>query len=593
MGTIIIEDGMEIQTVKISELPSLDDATISDNLPVVASGSTLKITKAKFNKGLLPDRCAYVSPSFTDNEDMQRFSTIQAAIDFAYGEWGPVTDSSNKVVISIGPGIYEEQIHSYENIVLVSYVSGYNSIHSSPPATIYNTGADLAHYPLRSDEDEVYNLSGINIKTDAGGVLGKIPNAEFHNCSTENGHFIERNSNCLALFNTCTFRDSDYGGFYLVGTNLTGYRNIILRDNCVITFNVIPTLLSTHTSWTNFKCDKMELEGAFNVAGDWEFRFRKSVVYRMVQRNIIGTSAEVYIADSVVLNGIHFTTDPSVFKMVNSSFEGISDNKIPDGEADITADVPITDIVYSSNTQHNGLSGKIQIQCPIKTVGCAALNRYFSIQDAIDSIADTGVVDLWESLTDLAELIIPAGISVTIDGHKIYSLTFTGDIVELQANESIIFYGLAQLNGGNVEVNGNSAYVGFEECLTVNAYVTLTSGTSSYCLVYTSTIKAPTGHPAITQDIATSVIIAGYSRIDGGIGHPAILTTVEADSGIKAKFSTLIHGDGGGNSPLIYTGANKMDVLFYSCALNAMPASADYTNLISSANNTVSPEIDF
>lgn len=595
MGTVVLADVTELETIKISELPSLNSAAVSDNLPIVSSGLTQKITKAKFNKGLQFDRCAYVSPSFTDNEDMQRFSTIQAAIDFVYSEWGPITDSSNKVVIKIGPGLYEEQIHSYENIVLAGYITGYNSIHSSPPATIYNTGADSAHYPLRSDEDEVYNLSGINIKTKAGagGVLGKIPNGEFHNCSTENGHFIERNSNCLAIFNKCTFRGSDYGGFYLVGTNLTGYRNIILRDNCVITFNVIPTLLSTHTSWTNFKCDKIELEGAFNVAGDWEFRFRKSVAYRMVQRNVIGTSAEVYIENSTVLNGIHFTSDPATFKMVNSSFIGISDNKIPDGEADITADVLITDIAYSSNTQHNGLSGKIQIQCPIKPVGCSALNRYFSLQDAIDSIVDTGVVDLRESLVDLAELTIPAGISVTIDGHKLYSLTFTGDIVELQANESLIFYGLSQINGGNIEVNGNSAYVGFEECLTANVYITLTSGTGTYCLVYTSTIKAPTGHPAITQNVITSTIVSGYSRIDGGIGHPAILTTVEADSGIKAKFSTLIHGDGAGNAPLVYTGANKLDILVYNCALNASWSAAKYTNLIGSPNNTTSPEIDF
>lgn len=595
MGTIIIEDGMEIQTVKISELPSLGSAAVGDNLPIVASGSTLKITKAKFNKGLQPDRYAYVSPSFTDNEDMQRFSTIQAAIDFAYSEWGPITDSTNKVVVEIGPGWYVEQIYSYENIVLTSGTSGYDPLDRPPPVTIYNTGADATHYPLRSDEDEFYELIGINIETAnvSNAVTGKIPNGVFTNCRFYGGDFIERDSTNLVLFSKCGFIESDHGGFNLTGTNLTGNRNIILRNNCNLGFQVTPTLTSTHTGWSNFKCSNIDIEGNVSIGGDWEWRCDNVYTYRHPQRNIIDTTGEVNIVNSVMINGLHFASAPALFKMINSSFKGISDNQIPNGEADITSDVVVPDVTYINNVQHNGICGKIQVICPIKPVGCNAPNRYFSLQDAIDSIVTTGTVDIWESLADLPELILTENRSVTIEGHKTYSLTFSADVVEIGANESIVFYGLTNIIGGNIEVNGNSAYVGFEECLTVNAYVTLTAGTETYCLVYTSTIKAPAGHPAITQDITTSTIVLGYSRVDGGVGHPAILTTVEADSGIKAKFSTLIHGDGAGNSPLIYTGANKMDILVYNCALNASWNAAYYTNLIGSPNNTTSPEIDF
>lgn len=51
--------------------------------------------------------------------------------------------------------------------------------------------------------------------------------------------------------------------------------------------------------------------------------------------------------------------------------------------------------------------------------------------------------------------------------------------------------------------------------------------------------------------------------------------------------------DGGANSPLIYTGANKIDIAVYACALNATWNAADYNNLISSPNNTISAEINF
>ena len=188
---------------------------------------------------------------------------------------------------------------------------------------------------------------------------------------------------------------------------------------------------------------------------------------------------------------------------------------------------------------------------------------------------------------------IPTGINVTIEGHKLYSLSFTDDVVEVGLDAQIVFYGVTNINGGNIEVNGNNSYVGFEECLTVNAYTTLTSGVDSYILVYNSTIKAPSGHPGILVNNIDTTIVSGYSRIDGGVGHPAIMFAVEADDRLKAKFSTLIHGDGGANAPLQYSGANSIDIAVYSCAFNAAWNASDFINKIGSANNTTDAYIDF
>lgn len=534
-------------------------------------------------------RMAFTGKDFVDDPYVRKFSTIQEAIDRAYSKYGALSSADAVVVVKIAPGIYTEQIHSY----LGYYLCGMTTA-DKKSVTLYNTGLDAAHYPLRSDGDEHFIMTGINIQTDAHGVYGKIPSCHFYDCRFTNGDFIESADSVYAEFTTCRFKAGDHGGFNFTGTNLTGTRAIVLNRSSLINPFVEPTFSSTHTSWAVLTLDDVSLKGNLNISGDWGVDMQYSETYGYSHRNVFNTTGEIHLFNVALRNGVHFTSAPSVFSMINSSFiEKSGTTWIPDGEADITSDVDVTCDFYSNNSQQNGLAGSIKIPCPVKAVGCAVQNKYLSVQDAINSIVTEGVVDLRESLTGLAELTIPSGIHATIDGHKLYSLSFTTDIVELNASEELVFYGLSELNGNNIEVNGNSAYVGFEECLTVNAYVTLTAGTGVYCLVYSSTIKAPTGHPAITQNDVTSTIVSGYSRVDGGVGHPAILTTVEADSGIKAKFSTLVHGDGAGNAPLVYTGANKMDILVYNCALNAAWNAAHYTNLVGSPNNTTDANINF
>lgn len=570
-------------------VPAINDTHLNEMEAGIDDAHTLLVP---------PSQMCFVSADFDTDTEYRKFPKIQDAIDAIHGaSWFGDLSDSNKALVKVGPGKYTEQINSYEHIVISSYTSGFDTIDTSPPATLYNTGADSAHYPLRSDEDEIYEIVGMKIETVVGGVIGKIPNGNFYSCRFNGGHFIERNSSNVVVFSNCSVLESAYGGFYFEGTNLTGYRNIILRQNCNIGLLSTSEFLSTHTGFANFKCTDVDVEGSVNIKGDWDWRVTRCYGYRLAQRNIIDTTGSINIVDTIILNGLHFVSNPSSFKMITSSFEGISDNKIPDGEADITADAVITDAIYSGNIQHNGICGCIQIQCPIKSVGCASLNRYFSLQDAIDSIVTSGVIDLRESLTGLAELTIPSNTNVTIDGHKLYSLTFTADVVELQADEQIVFYGLSSLNGGNIEVNGNNAYVGFEECLTANAYVTMTSGTSTYCLVYTSTIKAPTGHPAISLNNVNGSVIAGYSRIQGAAGSPgtaAVVFNAAADTKLKAKFSTFIHGDMSNACPIEQTVGGSINIAMYMCGVNKLWSSPNpFTNVISKAGIIDDTEINF
>ena len=543
------------------------------------------------------DRTAFVSPTFADNENTHEFSTIQAAIDWAYSEYGVITDFAHPVIIEISTGYYEEQIHSYAGYYLVGIASGWDVPGSRPPITLYNTGADAAHWPLRSNDTDIYQLTGINIQTDADGTMGKLSAGFYNNCFFKYGHFIDATvaGNRYLRFVGCVFRNNTYGGFNLTGTTLLSYGWIDFV-NCNL--RGAPVFSSTHAGTTTIAFMDSFLNGHFTISGDWNFSTSIGGlhVFGEAVRNEFNTTGNVELYNGTYLNGLHFTSAPNLLRVVKTSFVGSEDNQIPTGEADITSDVVITADYLADINFHNGLCGNIRSVNPLKVVGGQSTgNRYLNIQEAINSIgiSGTGVVELNCCFDSLAELTIPTGANVTIDGHKIYTLAFTGDVVELGASEQLVFYALSSLSGGNIEVNGNSAYVGFEEVLTANAYVTLTSGASSYCLVYNSTVKAPSGHPAILSNNADTTIVTGYSRIDGGIGHPAIRFTVGADNKLKVKFSTLLHGDGGVGEPIQYAGAGSMDIAIYSSALNASWDASDFHNAIGSANNTTDAQINF
>lgn len=576
----------------VAELATTDECvTGTDTQRVVTpAGLTAKISS------VAPDRTYYVSQSFTADGDLHRFDTIQGAIDhvMAASWYGDLSDT-NQALIFVGPGLYTEQIHSAMYIVIAGYVSGVDPLTMYPVPTLYNTGADAAHYPLRSDEDEKFYMVGINIETDPGGVIGKLPYGGFSNCSFQNGHFVERNSTSVTIMSECVFNGSAYGGFNLEGTDLAGYRNIILRGDCNIGFRSTSVFASSHVEWANLKMTNVDIEGNLEVGGDWDWRSSKCYTYRLDARNRLSTTGEVKIFDSGILNGLHFVSAPLIFEMTNSAFEGISDCQIPDGEPDITSDIPIVDATYSGNTQCNGLCGCVQITNPEKHVGGSRQDRYFNLQHAINSIpsGETATVRVWEDLTDLPEITLPnANTNIKIKGQKAYSLSFTGDIVEIGADRIFGFNDIVQLVGGKIELNGTSNEIGFESCQYINAYLKITNG--AFAIIYKSSIFGPTGHPAIEIDTVTPIVVVGYSRVQGATGEPAVEFSVEADDKFKAKFSSFVHGDKTNICPLSNISGAAINIAVYLCGVNKLWSSPTvFYNTISKAGIIDDTEINF
>lgn len=547
----------------------------------------------------------YVSPNFHDNYQAHEFGTIQAAIDYVYDNIYSELKDQVTAIIFVYPGRYKEQIHSYEYIRLKAFDDSYVSEDRS--VILFNDGIDRDSYVLKSGVDYNYHIQGFNIETYRGSddrIITDFNRCTFINCVLQHGSFVENTIDSLSC--SMSFFDCVFWAVYpfkMEGVRAHSGRTVFLNGCWVYgksPYHSSSTLESTHATGTGavFEMQDTKVVGNIDIGGDWDFvmnnsRTRRSTTHVSGLRNTYDTTGSIHITNAVIGNGLHFKKDASDKIIHGVDFNDADSVDLWTGEADITADVTIPIVDYVQNIQQNGISGEIQIIDPIKPVGANAVNRYQCIQYAIDSISVKGVVDLNASFTGLSELIIPTGINITIDGHKLYSLSFTSDIVTLNTSEELVFFGLTELSGNEIEINGNSSYIGFEECLTVNAYITLTSGTNTYCLIYTSTIKAPSGYPAITHNNANSVIISGYSRIDGGVGHPAIKWTVDADNKFKCKFSTLLHGDGGANAPLLNIAVGKVDISVYNTGLNATWDANKFTNLIVSANNTIDSAINF
>ena len=216
------------------------------------------------------------------------------------------------------------------------------------------------------------------------------------------------------------------------------------------------------------------------------------------------------------------------------------------------------------------------------------------MQCAIDSIPSgyTATVRVWEDLTNLPEITLPnANTNIKIKGQKAYSLSFAGDIIEVGNDRIFGFSDIVTLSGGNIELNGTSNEIGFESCQYISAYLTLTTG--SFAIVYNSSFFGSTGHKAINIANTSTIMVVGYSRIQGSAGNAAVNFTATAMNKLKAKYSTFIHGTKLGNNAIANTSGAKVDVNIYSCGFNADWDAADVDNTIVQSNNTVDQEVTF
>lgn len=340
-----------------------------------------------------PSNVYHVAKNGNDSNtgtDDAPFLTIQAAIDHAIEMDDSISDATNQVWVMVFPGSYEEQIHSIVGIHIIGVHAPDNRY--SKGVRLINAGTSEATYPLRAEFNDRYRIYGISIETTDGlGVIGKLLRAGiFGNCFF-NGQWIENNIDVdnFLLFDDCDLRDANGKIFNLTGTNLLGSRNIAFKHST--TLRSTPTFNSTHVgnSIVRFEDKSSLTASSLRLAGDWNLRAINSNIANgragIEGRSQIGGSGDINIVDCLMNSGLHFTADPNSLMIVSSCFRD-GHETIPSDEADITADVDITNVVYENNIQFNGLCGKIQIINTNRVVAKSG-GDYATIKDALASIS--------------------------------------------------------------------------------------------------------------------------------------------------------------------------------------------------------------
>lgn len=575
-----------------NHVPAINETHLNEMEAGISGAHTLSVPAA---------RTYYVSPDFTVDTDHHRYKKIQDAIDQAIIDVASISDASKQVLIMVYPGTYTEQIHSVDGIHIVGVQAQDNRY--SKGAILTNAGTAEENYPIRSEIGDEYRIFGMNIETTNGnGIIGKIPKLGIFGSCFFNGKWIENNldTSHYVLFDDCDLRDKGWVVFDFTGTNLLGSRLVSLL-HCTL-FDCAPSLLSTHigTATVSFLDNTVFTQSAFRLVGDWNLTAQHSHIANGREtargRSRIGGTGDINITYCIMSSGLRFTSNPnSIFMGANTFRNG--HETIPVGEPDITADVDITTVNYFGNIQFNGICGCIHITNPEKHVGGNRKDMYFSLQHAIDSIAtgEGATVRIWEDLTGLPEMTLPnANVNIKIKGQKAYSLSFTGNIVEIGNDRTLGFNDIVTLSGGNIELNGTNNELGFESCQYVNGHIILTSGT--FAIIYKSSVFGSTGNPAVSINNTGTTFVIGYSRAQGAAGSPgtpAIMFNAVADDKLKMKFSTAIHGDKTTLAP-IQTTVGKVYVAIYNSGGNSdLVPPATISNRISSAGNVADDQITF
>lgn len=536
-----------------------------------------------------PESTYFVSPNFVVSDESHRYDTIQGAIDHAIMNMPP---SPGTVSIIVYPGIYEEQITNTDSRIYISgssfapqCIETYCTLEH--PSVLYNTGIDAAHYPFGYTGTSVLNLSNMTIKVDDGEVFGEFSNIMFDKCYFSGGHFIEyldTGGRALEFIN-CVVRCNLFDLNGITGDRFVYFHATYLFGSGSMNFNSTGGNKDIRTTLTIIYSNIL-------IAGDWSIA---GYMVNVAENGLLrfDTTGNIKIDTSIQPNGIHFISNPAGIKIITNC--NFMNPLISPTHKDVSADVIITDVIYSDNIQQNGISGNIQTASPEKHVG-KHTDHYFDLQSAITSIhsGETATIRVWEDLTNLPEITIPnANTNIKIKGQKAYSLAFTGDIVEIGADRIFGFNDMVQLTGGNVHLNGTNAEISFESCQYVVGYITIDLG--AFAILYKSSLFGSTGHKAVYMNNLDTPVILGYSRIQGSVGNPAVEFNAASDTKFKAKFSTFIHGDKGGICPLLNSsGVASINIAAYLCGVNKLWSSPNpFKNVISKAGIIDDAEINF
>ena len=225
-------------------------------------------------------------------------------------------------------------------------------------------------------------------------------------------------------------------------------------------------------------------------------------------------------------------------------------------------------------------------------------HEFNTIQAAINQIpyyARAKIV-LYSNLTNIPTLILTNGrTNITIDGGNTYGIHFTPGmtVVDIGERQTLKFVNMSHIRGSEIIINNSMASVGFYNCISVMAFLTLTSGTYSTVYIHNSNIYGTfLTDPIININNGDVKIEISNSLIQGAYNHPAIIFNVESVKKLKIKNSSILHGNDEIQAMEV-NGTFVPEIIMYNCYGDTKITDSGITNWVVNDDNTINTNIQF
>ena len=543
-------------TTKPSELTALAEKLVPGHTDIMviedagASYAKKKVQLGNFAASTIPaGRTCYVSPSYPNDSVSRRYSTIQAAIDYAQ------TQTPTQIapwLILIEAGVYVEQLTIYPNIYFKgqdeNVVTISNDLNIVDITTPYTGFEGITFVATATDSIFSLNISG-----------GSPQQMLFNNCrfsgNGSDNNVLNLNSGANAAFNNCWFTNPTKN-ILLLGSDPN---NFVVLETCWVIGNSMingGTIISVGTSVFGGTITANEPGSAF-IFG--------AIVTQGLGGNtghgiVCNTSSGSVFAFNSFINGsgnVGGTDYYAIYlPILNASLQLNNCLLGSDGSGtpySVFADYPCNyngrnnDYGAGCNpNMHNGGSNVIEV----------GQGREFStIKDAVASCTYGGrTIKVFQGWYPESNIVPPAQ-QIFIDATDVWISPGPGNVIFSMENEHSTLKIRGALLNGNISLGANYSQV-ILDGVSMNGMIDIVSGDGSASVwIKNSTIRGDsTSFYAISIEDDLPYVLVDRSYLQGFNGYPAIFWNDSSNGNVRIKYSTLAHGSWGDNNPFGKTG---------------------------------------
>ena len=506
---------------------------------------------------------------------------VQGGIDFYKTIQDAISASGQGNLVDIAPGTYTEQITAKNKVILKG---------TDKDTTIIQNTDNVLLWASDFHDGRFENLTfkvttGGNCITDV-----KCNYPTFDTCIFKSGK-ITANSQTLhfnACFKSCLFNWYEHNIIDVNDTN-SSYNCIFTFNDCNFSGDI--NFLTVRGQLRIKNCNLEWCKVLYRATGSAATIFKLSDSYLTREGSDlvtleVGGSGVIASAEIINNNIFEETGHNAIVLKTNPNFLTISKNKlsaVTGFDVYVFSGVVVGGVLFNGNAMVSGVGGEgtFRHENPVKYVG-GSLDFYKTIHDALKGIsADGQKIVLNEDQSIFSAFNVPS-YKTEINGLNGYTLSRGAGnaITVLTSESSIIFKDIVLV--GSLDVSGDNIHLTLGRGARLAGMIDIQSGnfntrvkvdqakiegdaTDNYC------IKISDSDPEI-------IVEDSYLKANGS--HPAVYWSL-SNNNFKVKYSTIMHGSLGSNSPFGRGDNFTVDYSSHHCVYNTNPeGDTNFTNLI-------------